>query len=1327
MFNRISTIYALKTLKRVTGGGDSGSSRSFPLVLRSEVEMNKQIAVAMTVAMAVFLTAACIGASTEDTDAAGPYDFTVDYEDYSISFNASEPASEGVKGTARITNVTINEGSTNVDLDLPETVARSDSGYEGFVYDVTGIGIENYGMVIFSTEDGADNIRSISMPDTYTWLASQAFVYCSNLESVKLSAGLESIPEQTFSKITQIGISSSGEPYIDVVAPGTKITSIDIPEGIKTIGTGAFRDCPTLTHVSIPSTVTEIQQEAFRNTGLTTVEIKAADPSIERSIGDSAFASNSNLVSINIPEGFTSIDVKAFQNCKSITEVTIPGTMEQMYGDVFDKCTSLETVTFSGVQPPIIPSGTFGTDVKFIVPEGSETTYQAALDTATGGAASINDYVAKVGEDKFLTIQAAIDSIATSGTVTLLKETTVETTISISTDKDITLDLGGFSIDGSTVNGFVIDNDGILLIIGNGTIKANSEIKSSTGAVNNDGTLTLDGVSISDGYYAVQNVGSTIIEDANVSGSKFGVSNRLSSSNLLIENGEFVCTLGAVHDAQKGAIEIKDGKFEATGGAAVTTSGKLTIWDGTFEGSTYAISTQYNAVKDSVKILGGTFTGTNGAVNSTGSAKGSIGITGGSFSSDVTNLCTDGYAPTQDGDSWVVKIDDESKLVAEIDGKGFTSLVDAIGMAGDGDIITLLKDTTESITVVTGKDVTLDLGIYKLTNTDGHHTIAVQSGATLTIQGTGTVDNVSHQKAAIFNEEGGTVILAGGSYTRCQEAGSTSSDSGNNSYYNILNQGTMTIKAGVIVSQNGVYSSLIDNGWYDTSGMTGDHEAKLTIEGGTFTGGKYTIKNDEYGIVEIKDGTFTNTAQAPIMNCNEMTISGGTFDGNSSNYILVNFQYSDETSTGNLQIDGGNFEGKNGITDAGYSGRATIAISKGDFEVVGAMFNFTASEPEVTVSGGTFNKTFDSKYMAPGFILEGNDEDGYGVSESVTVTFDMLDGTEDVTRTIVKGATVTDLPQAPAGYAVSFTSNGSVWDPANPVEKSITVIVTYVLNAPELSIVSVAEGTDATITVTPTSEAQSVSYVYAVIGPDGVLFTPADKIFTTQYPGTYTVTVKATGEYGYAEATGTVDVTFEIQDMEANEVFVDVDYGSDSASITIDGIDLEIAGASHGNVHVVIEEVDSVEIDGHGVSDLTYEITVAGSGINDDEVITITVPIDVPVGQRIASDSAAVLFVPTEGDAEDMDAYIGDDGKSIVFTTTHNSKYAVFYDLEAIPEDDPSFNPYPGDDDDYVPLPPTIVYEDDGSDSTASIAACAAAAVVAAILAIVLASTYRRK
>ena len=308
--------------------------------------MNKQIAAAMAVVMAVFLTAACIGASAGDADAAGPFEFTVDFDGYSISFYATEQASEGENGTAYITNVTINEGSTDVELELPETVTRSDVGYEG-TYNVTGVGTKGNAMVVFSTEDGADNIKSISMPDTYTWLTSQAFVYCSNLESVKLSAGLESIEEQTFSSITHSYI-SDGNIVTEVIAPGTQITSIDIPEGIKTIGVGAFKDCPTLTHVSIPSTVTEIKQDAFRNTGLTSVEIESADSSTERSIGDSAFASNGSLATISIPEGFMKISDKAFQNCRSITQAIIPSTVDEMWNNVFDGCSSLATVTFEG-------------------------------------------------------------------------------------------------------------------------------------------------------------------------------------------------------------------------------------------------------------------------------------------------------------------------------------------------------------------------------------------------------------------------------------------------------------------------------------------------------------------------------------------------------------------------------------------------------------------------------------------------------------------------------------------------------------------------------------------------------------------------------------------------------------------------------------------------------------------------------------------------------------------------------------------------------------------------------------------------------------------
>ena len=75
--------------------------------------------------------------------------------------------------------------------------------------------------------------------------------------------------------------------------------------------------------------------------------------------------------------------------------------------------------------------------------------------------------------------------------------------------------------------------------------------------------------------------------------------------------------------------------------------------------------------------------------------------------------------------------------------------------------------------------------------------------------------------------------------------------------------------------------------------------------------------------------------------------------------------------------------------------------------------------------------------------------------------------------------------------------------------------------------------------------------------------------------------------------------------------------------------------------------------------------------------------------------------------------------------TDHHSTYVIGEYIA--PDPDPVYPPIWDDDDDYVPLPPHIVYEDDGSDDSVKIAACAAAAVIAAILAIVLATTYRRK
>lgn len=221
-----------------------------------------------------------------------------------------------------------------------------------------------------------------------------------------------------------------------------------------------------------------------------------------------------------------------------------------------------------------------------------------------------------------------------------------------------------------------------------------------------------------------------------------------------------------------------------------------------------------------------------------------------------------------------------------------------------GGYIKLNANITASIEIK--NEVHLDLNGKTLTNEAGKPTITVANGGSLTVDGSGTVDNVSHAKPAVLNQQGGTVVLSGGSYTRSKE------DSKENSFYNLQNLGTMTINSGVSVTADGHYSSLVANGWYNGSQNTAKQEANLTITGGNFSGGLNTIKNDDWGVLEITGGNFSNTTQATVMNWNKTTVSGGTFESKAD--VFANGYISADSDKGELTITGGTFtagEGNN--------------------------------------------------------------------------------------------------------------------------------------------------------------------------------------------------------------------------------------------------------------------------------------------------------------------------------------------------------------------------------------------------------------------------------
>lgn len=237
--------------------------------------------------------------------------------------------------------------------------------------------------------------------------------------------------------------------------------------------------------------------------------------------------------------------------------------------------------------------------------------------------------------------------------------------------------------------------------------------------------------------------------------------------------------------------------------------------------------------------------------------------------------------------------------VAMIGDATYETLADAVAVGGD---IKLLKDTAEDITIPADKTITIDLNGKKITNRSAD-TITVEKGAALTINGTGTVDNVTHGKAAIVN--GGTVVLNGGLYTRSKEDMENNKDTGGkNSYYTILNDngGVMTINAGVEVKNIGHFSSMIRNG--------GTTASTLTINGGTFSGGINTVKNDGAGTLTINGGDFSNTTQFVVMNWHKATINGGSFKAQpAAEAVLFTSAYGKDAEVlGELTINNGNFE-----------------------------------------------------------------------------------------------------------------------------------------------------------------------------------------------------------------------------------------------------------------------------------------------------------------------------------------------------------------------------------------------------------------------------------
>lgn len=192
---------------------------------------------------------------------------------------------------------------------------------------ISGTGeMYNYSMADAPWKEQKDLISALVVENGATSIGSSTFDGYTSLKSIKLASTVKSIGNNAFSN--------------------TGITSLDLPEGMESIGLGAFYNCEKMTELKLPESLTTLNNGAFAFCkGLTAVTL----PNKITFIGALAFEECTGLTSITIPENVTEIRNQAFYYCTALTMVELPKALQTVGDNAFYE-TKLQDVYYAGTE-----------------------------------------------------------------------------------------------------------------------------------------------------------------------------------------------------------------------------------------------------------------------------------------------------------------------------------------------------------------------------------------------------------------------------------------------------------------------------------------------------------------------------------------------------------------------------------------------------------------------------------------------------------------------------------------------------------------------------------------------------------------------------------------------------------------------------------------------------------------------------------------------------------------------------------------------------------------------------------------------------------------
>ena len=319
---------------------------------------------------------------------------------YTIPTGVTEIGSRAFSFCSSLTSVTIPSSVTSIGYDafyscsgltnitIPDSVTSLYRGaFSGTAYAEDKSNWENGALYIGNALVAAKYYGDDELSGDF-WLkegtriiAENVFFLCDELKSINVSSS-----NKYFSSID--GVLYSKDKKTLIAYPEGKGSSYSIPNGVTSIGDGAFYYQDGLSSVTIPNSVTSIGNYAFYNCkGLSSVTI----PNSVTSIGNDAFSYCSGLTSLTISNGVTSIGNYAFSYCSGLTGVTIPSSVTSIGGNAFAGCSGLTSLTITnGVRS--IDYNAFGNcdKLKNVTIPSSVTSIGSSAFADCSGLKSIN-------------------------------------------------------------------------------------------------------------------------------------------------------------------------------------------------------------------------------------------------------------------------------------------------------------------------------------------------------------------------------------------------------------------------------------------------------------------------------------------------------------------------------------------------------------------------------------------------------------------------------------------------------------------------------------------------------------------------------------------------------------------------------------------------------------------------------------------------------------------------------------------------------------------------------------------------------------------------